>query len=154
MYSPSTFATGSSVSHWDVTADPNLLMEPFANPLPAGQVDLTQWLFADIGWYRGAVAVGDPDAPRTRLLGNAPNPFGLTTTIRLALGRDGEAELAIYDLTGRRVSRLHTGALSAGSHTFEWRGLDDSGRRVPPGIYLCRLKAEGVVESGRMVKWQ
>jgi hypothetical protein len=154
MYSPSTFASGSSVSHWDVTADPDLLMEPFATPLAPGQVDLTQWLFADIGWFRGLVAVGDPAAGRAHLLGNAPNPFGSSTTIRMALQRDGDAELAIFDLGGRRVASLHSGALPAGTHSFDWRGRDDSGHPVPPGIYLCRLRAEGVVESGRMVKWQ
>jgi PA domain/FlgD Ig-like domain len=154
MYTPSTFAGGSSVSHWDVTADPDLLMEPFATPLEVDRVDLTQWLFADIGWFRGLVAVGDPSAGRTHLIGNAPNPFGSATTIRMTLARDGEAELAIFDLGGRRVANLHAGALTAGAHSFDWSGRDAAGRRVPPGIYLCRLRAEGVVESGRMVKWQ
>jgi len=154
MYSPSTYASGSSVSHWDVTADPDLLMEPFAAPLAPGQVDLTQWMFADIGWFRGLVGVGDPAAPRTHLLGNAPNPFGSSTTVHMALQRDGEAELAIFDLGGRRVASLHSGALPAGAHSFDWRGRDDSGHAVPPGIYLCRLRAEGVIETGRMVKWQ
>ena len=49
---------------------------------------------------------------------------------------------------------LVAGALAAGTHSFDWHSLDDSGRRAPPGIYLVRLRAEGVVESGRMVKWQ
>ena len=154
MYAPSTFASGSSVSHWDVTADPDLLMEPFATPHAPGSVDLTQWLLADIGWFRGLVAVGDPAAARTHLIGNAPNPFGSSTSIHMVLARDGDAELSIFDLGGRRVASLHVGALAAGTHSFDWHGLDDSGRRAPPGIYLCRLRAEGVVESGRMVKWQ
>ena len=154
MYAPSTYASGSSVSHWDVTADPDLLMEPFATPLAPGQVDLTRWMFADIGWFRGLVAVDGPAPGRTHLLGNAPNPFGSSTTVRLALQRDGDAELAIYDLGGRKIASLHSGALPAGAHSFDWRGRDDSGHAVPPGIYLCRLRAEGVVETGRMVKWQ
>ncbi|MEB3210933.1 MAG: PA domain-containing protein, partial [Leptolyngbyaceae bacterium] len=29
LYTPTTFAAGSSVSHWDTTAMPNMLMEPF-----------------------------------------------------------------------------------------------------------------------------
>jgi hypothetical protein len=154
MYSPSTYASGSSVSHWDVTGDPDLLMEPFATPLAPGEVDLTQWMFADLGWFRGLVAVDGPARGRTHLLGNAPNPFGSSTTIRMALQRDGEAELGIFDLGGRRVASLHEGALPAGTHSFDWSGRDDSGQRVPPGIYLCRLRADGVVETGRMVKWQ
>jgi hypothetical protein len=154
MYSPSTFASGSSVSHFDVSAYPDLLMEPFATPLPLGQVDLTQWLFADLGWFHGLVAVGDPPAARTHLLGNAPNPFRGSTTIHMALGHDGDADLAIFDLGGRRVTDLHSGPLTAGNHDFDWSGRDDAGRPVPPGVYLCRLRAEGIVESERMVKWQ
>jgi PA domain-containing protein/flagellar hook capping protein FlgD len=154
MYSPSTFASGSSVSHFDVTADPDLLMEPFATPLAAGETDLTRWLLADTGWFRGLVAVGDPVAARTRLIGNAPNPFGSLTTIRFALERDGDADLAIFDLDGRKVASLHRGSLPAGAHSLDWRGVDDAGRHAPPGIYLVRLQAEGTVESARMVKWQ
>jgi PA domain-containing protein/flagellar hook capping protein FlgD len=154
MYSPSTFASGSSVSHFDVTADPDLLMEPFATPLAADETDLTRWLLADTGWFRGLVAVGDPGATHTHLIGNAPNPFGGLTTVRLSLDHDGDADLAVFDLAGRKVASLHAGTLSAGPHSFDWRGSDDAGRHAPPGLYLVRLVAEGTVESARMVKWQ
>jgi hypothetical protein len=54
LYAPSTFAQGSSVSHWDVSATPNLLMEPFINADLTKSVknpeDLTRGLFKDIGW--------------------------------------------------------------------------------------------------------
>jgi hypothetical protein len=129
-------------------------MEPFATPLPAGQVDLTRWHFADIGWFNGLVAVDEPAATPPHRLANVPNPFGGSTTIRMSLEREGDAELAIFDLGGRRVATLHHGPLPAGTHTFEWQGLDDSGRRMPPGMYVSRLQADGVAESRRMVMWQ
>jgi hypothetical protein len=154
VYTPSTFSGGSSVSHFDTSTDPDLLMEPFATPLPAGQVDLTKWHFADIGWFDGLVAVDDPAAGPTRMLGNAPNPFRQSTMIRMTLGRDGDADLGVYDLAGRRVATVFRGALTAGGHSFEWRGLDDSGRQVPPGFYLSRLRVGGLVESSRMVLWR
>ena len=54
LYSPSPFIPGSSVSHWDITATPNLLMEPNINSDLVSRVrnpdDLTRNLFADIGW--------------------------------------------------------------------------------------------------------
>ena len=54
LYAPLPFTQGSSVSHWDTTATPNLLMEPFINTDLASRVrnpdDLTRNLFADIGW--------------------------------------------------------------------------------------------------------
>ncbi len=49
LYTPSTFASGSSVSHWDTRATPNLLMEPSLNAGLSG-VDITGSFLADIGW--------------------------------------------------------------------------------------------------------
>jgi len=54
LYAPRTFASGSSVSHWDVTATPSLLMEPFITSDLTSRVknpeDLTRRLLVDIGW--------------------------------------------------------------------------------------------------------
>jgi hypothetical protein len=54
LYTPVTFTYGSSVSHWDVTALPNLLMEPNINlDLTTSLVppkDLTKPLLSDLGW--------------------------------------------------------------------------------------------------------
>jgi hypothetical protein len=54
MYTPSVFAAGSSISHWDVSASPNLLMEPSISADLTQSVkppeDLTLPLFNDIGW--------------------------------------------------------------------------------------------------------
>ncbi|SEL83782.1 PA domain-containing protein [Roseateles sp. YR242] len=54
LYTPSTLASGSSVSHWDVSAFPNLLMEPNINSdlttILVPPKDLTRPLLKDIGW--------------------------------------------------------------------------------------------------------
>lgn len=52
LYAPTTYAPGSSISHFDTAADPSLLMEPFiTSALRASiNVDLTAALFEDIGW--------------------------------------------------------------------------------------------------------
>lgn len=52
LYAPAVVSLGSSISHWDVSANPNLLMEPFiTNTLKAGEtLDLTPALFEDLGW--------------------------------------------------------------------------------------------------------
>mgnify|MGYP001290195740 CR=1 FL=1 len=54
LFTPSPFQPGSSVSHYDSSASPNLLMEPSASPNQAIAVrapqDLTFELFRDIGW--------------------------------------------------------------------------------------------------------
>jgi len=52
IYAPNPVASGSSGSHWDVSATPNLLMEPFINSdlRAADTLDLTPALMQDIGW--------------------------------------------------------------------------------------------------------
>jgi hypothetical protein len=54
LFAPTANIPGSSVSHWNVTATPNLLMEPFAVGDEAitlrAPADLTMSLFRDIGW--------------------------------------------------------------------------------------------------------
>jgi hypothetical protein len=50
LYAPATWDDGSSVSHWDTTAAPNLLMEPFATGSTKGYTDLTTCVLYDIGW--------------------------------------------------------------------------------------------------------
>jgi len=54
LYTPNPLVPGSSVSHWDVSASPNLLMEPNISP-DLGLVlvppkDLTKPLLKDLGW--------------------------------------------------------------------------------------------------------
>ena len=48
MYAPSMFSPGSSISHWDTTCSPDVLMEPVFTG--RGFLDLTPTLLADLGW--------------------------------------------------------------------------------------------------------
>lgn len=54
LYTPATLAAGSSVSHWDTTAFPNLLMEPSINAdlttVLVAPKDITLPLLKDLGW--------------------------------------------------------------------------------------------------------
>lgn len=58
LYAPGTYSSGSSVSHWDVSAEWNpdgsaarsLLMEPFITPNPLGLTDFTGCMLRDMGW--------------------------------------------------------------------------------------------------------
>src|SRR5262249_16826412 len=51
MYAPDTYQPGSSVSHFDVSAEPSLLMEPAITTGLSHDVDLTRNVFRDIGWF-------------------------------------------------------------------------------------------------------
>jgi hypothetical protein len=61
LYTPVPVAGGSSLSHWDVSATPNLLMEPAINSDLTHNVDLTLPLLRDIGWAPDADLDGVTD---------------------------------------------------------------------------------------------
>jgi hypothetical protein len=76
----------------------------------------------------------------TLTLRNDPNPFFGSTTLRFQLPIDGPVDVSIYDITGKRIRSLEAGTLQAGNHALEWNSTDDRGRRVPNGVYLCRIR--------------
>lgn len=55
MFAPNPVQQGSSVSHFTTDAFPNLLMEPALSRTLFDQVDLTLFLFRDLGWPTVAV---------------------------------------------------------------------------------------------------
>lgn len=115
-----------------------------------------------------SLVVLDPSVPpATILFQNFPNPFPnarvSTTCIWFHLRRASAVELQVLDLRGNLVRSVipgpdfpsstfdagKYGGANEGSNTgcdprFSWDGTDDSGRSVPTGVYLIRLRADGV----------
>jgi hypothetical protein len=75
LFAPSTFQSGSSVSHFDSVCTPNLLMEPAINTNLPLDLDLTRQQMRDIGWFRDADGDRVPDT-----ISNV-SPSGGTLTI-------------------------------------------------------------------------
>jgi len=59
--------------------------------------------------------------------------------------------LEVYDVGGRLVRVLAEGRFAGGEHEVVWEGLDESGHRVAPGVYFCRLKSGGLEDRTKMV---
>lgn len=58
VYSPDPLELGSSVSHWDPLASPDLLMEPSITPsLPFLGTDVTPEAMKDLGWQSGTSTI-------------------------------------------------------------------------------------------------
>jgi len=81
----------------------------------------------------------------------SPNPFRASTTIRWRMAEPGPADLAVFDVAGRRVRSLRAGPADAGLHELTWDGKDDDGRRVAANLYFVRLAAGDAVEARRVV---
>ena len=86
-----------------------------------------------------------------RLEQNFPNPFNRGTEIRFSLPVRMQAELAVYDLAGQRVTTLTDGILPAGTHAVSWDGLNEEGEEVASGSYLYRLRVEEGTEVHKLL---
>jgi len=94
---------------------------------------------------------GDP-ARRSLLYAAAPNPFHGSTSIRFDLAAPGPAELAVYDVRGRRVRTLvHSDRLTPGSHKIRWDGRNDTGTPVASGVYFYRFRAGDARLTRKMI---
>ncbi len=81
MYTPNPYQGGSSVSHYNTAASPNLLMEPRINTGLPLTLDLTRQQMRDIGWYRDNTNDLMPDTITDVLPSGGLIPVGSDQTI-------------------------------------------------------------------------
>ena len=74
---------------------------------------------------------------RAELLQNYPNPFNPVTKIPFQVTRKEFVEITVYDILGRRVSRLVNTVLSPGKYEVGFDGTNTAG-----GLLVCRMKTE------------
>ncbi|WP_066508172.1 FlgD immunoglobulin-like domain containing protein [Rufibacter sp. DG15C] len=81
-----------------------------------------------------------------------PNPFrkGMTTTIPFTLTKASQVNLTLFDLTGKAVTTLVNGKLTAGRHTATWNGKGKAGQELASGTYLYQLTVDGKRETKRV----
>jgi hypothetical protein len=122
----------------------------FDPTLPMDQQWTAGWTnFNPQGWDQDTAA--DDVASSFRLAGNFPNPFNPKTEIRFSLPETAAVTLTVFDLQGRQVRELGTGAqMVAGSHTLTWDGKSDAGEAVASGVYFYRLSAGEFSQTRKM----
>jgi tetratricopeptide (TPR) repeat protein len=86
------------------------------------------------------------------LLGNYPNPFNPTTTIRYSLPCRSSVELVIYDLRGREIKSVHISSQPPGYHSMAWNGTNQHGSYVSSGIYFYKMRAKSLENDQEYVK--
>jgi hypothetical protein len=80
----------------------------------------------------------------------SPNPASGHVRFAVTLPVSGIAELAIFDLSGRRVATPLRGSVASGTTSLDWRLQRDDGTRVEPGVYFARLEALGRASVSRI----
>ncbi|MBN2464300.1 aryl-sulfate sulfotransferase [candidate division WOR-3 bacterium] len=112
--------------------------------------------------YRRPFAYVNEERPRPvpPRLSVSPNPFRSSVSIALAPCSHNLSQSAIYNLesamiydaSGRLVRTLSLPAhLAPGPAALSWDALDASGRRCPPGVYLCRATASGLTATAKLL---
>jgi hypothetical protein len=67
--------------------------------------------------------------------------------ISYSIPRSAHVELSVYSADGRKVKSLVSEPKPAGSHTVYWNTSE-----VPSGIYICRLEADGICATEKMIR--
>lgn len=109
-----------------------------------------------------AFHVTDPNAPtppppppidslKAGLSTSVPNPFSGSTSFAVSLADPTLAEVAVFDLSGRRVTTIRRGLLPRGTTNLVWDGRSPDGSRAPGGIYFYRLTLPDRVVTRRVV---
>ena len=59
--------------------------------------------------------------------------------------------LTIQSVAGEELNALVDGFKEAGNHAVVWRGRDRFGRKLPAGVYICRLETEKGYATEKML---
>jgi hypothetical protein len=58
-------------------------------------------------------------------------------------GGEGQTEVTLFNLAGRKIRTIASGSFEAGHQTVTWDGTDEAGRAAGPGIYFLRARSAG-----------
>jgi|GEM_PF-2927120 tetratricopeptide (TPR) repeat protein len=92
----------------------------------------------------------DIKAGETIESGNYPNPFNPSTTIKYTLPQLSNVTVVIYDILGRVVKSFNVNTQVVGKQSLVWNGTNDFNQSVASGIYICRIKAVSLEQSGKI----
>lgn len=112
---------------------------------PAGHPELGQTIDFHT-YFPGGVEPGESLPHRFDLLEAFPNPFNPSVTLRFDLPGSADADLSIFDLSGRQVDQIYNGKIKAGLHEFQWQPGD-----LSSGIYVARLRYNGNLLARKIV---
>jgi hypothetical protein len=113
----------------------------------------TQPCWSELGQPPVAPQVELSDLGRAQITAN-PNPTTGSVAIGLDLSRVrkiGNADVAIFDVTGRAVRTLWEGSAPSAPSTIQWDGRESSGSRVSAGNYLVRVRVAGEIVGTHLI---
>lgn len=88
------------------------------------------------------VGVGDPQVPQLALALH-PNPARGTVVAEFSVPIACDVQVAVFDVSGRRVQQIFAGEATAGGHRVELDMRLASGSPVSGGVFFVRMTAAG-----------
>ncbi len=85
------------------------------------------------------------------LFQNYPNPFNPETTFRYQIPSAGKVNMKIYNVLGQEVKTLVSKFHLPGKYSTKWDGTNETGIKLPSGIYFYRFKAGDFISVKKMV---
>jgi hypothetical protein len=105
--------------------------------------------FFELGVYESFTTSVKPtlEVPRGfSLEQNFPNPFNPSTEIGYQLNSTAEVQLIIYNVLGKEIATLVNQVQQAGHHSVTFNA-----NNLASGVYYARLKAEGNLQTRKMM---
>ncbi len=110
--------------------------------------DGVAWMYMDPAALITSVGQENAVVPEEfKLLGNYPNPFNPTTTIKFTMPIRGDVTLQVFDVLGRLVTIQNLGTLESGVQEVFFNAS-----HLASGVYNYRLQnSANQVVTGRMM---
>ena len=88
-----------------------------------------------------------------RILGNYPNPFNPSTTIRFTIGKDIQSDvvLKIFNSLGELVRTIKYYVSDAGTYEIFWDGKFSDGKEAPSDVYIYTIDIGIGVLASKMI---
>ena len=100
----------------------------------------------------GSLKINDIDLPsKFSLYQNYPNPFNPITRIDYDIANEGNVELSIFDITGRKMISLINEIQDVGSYSVFWSGKNDFGEILPGGMYIYRIESDSFSSTKKLL---
>lgn len=81
----------------------------------------------------------------------SPNPARGTVSFTVASDAPRTIEVSVVDVAGRLLRRVEQRQFAKGRHLLSWDLLDETGRKVLPGVYFLRAFADGENRSQKIL---
>lgn len=75
-----------------------------------------------------------------------PNPFSNNTTIQFKIEEAGRIVIKIYSVDGREISKVFDGITKTGVYNIRF-----AAKRLPPGVYLCKMQKDKQVLQKKLI---